>query len=328
MSTIPWVEKYRPASMNQIKNHDDKIATLRHYIKTESFPHLLLSGPSGVGKTTLISACASELYGDNVRTMVLNMNASDARGIDDVRTRIKAFVMSRSLSITGTTGMFKLVVLDETDAMTGDAQKILRKVIEQYTSNARFCLICNYQNKITQALQSRCTLFRFSPMDKDVMHDVVSNVVKEEKVNISKTAITTLCERANGDMRKAINILQSIHMVNTQKNNCKIKPDDINSILDYPRDGDMTIIMDVLINQPFATAYVIIKDLVKKESLSMKDILIEINRTLTDMIINDKTDIEIAKITSIMDKMRTIDMSQSSISIPKQVAGLVSLFNA
>ena len=159
----PWVEKYRPSTLDDLVAHKEIIGVLRRLIQADKLPHTLLYGPPGTGKTSTILAAARDMYGANFKAMTLELNASDDRGIDVVRNQIKEFAGTRRLFSRG----IKLIILDEADMMTNDAQFALRRVIEKYTSNARFCLICNYANKIIPALQSRCTKFRFAPLAPD-----------------------------------------------------------------------------------------------------------------------------------------------------------------
>lgn len=175
---LPWVEKYRPQALNDLISHQDILSTIQKFISEDRLPHLLLYGPPGTGKTSTILACAKQLYKDKeFGSMVLELNASDDRGIDIVRGPILSFASTRTIFKKG----FKLVILDEADAMTQDAQNALRRVIEKFTENTRFCLICNYLSKIIPALQSRCTRFRFGPLTPELMVPRLEHVVEEEK---------------------------------------------------------------------------------------------------------------------------------------------------
>jgi len=174
---LPWVEKYRPNSLDELIAHEEIIQILNKLIESNKLPHLLFHGPPGTGKTSTIIACAKKMYGANYSSMTLELNASDDRGIDVVREQIKEFAGTKKLFSTGV----KLIILDEADAMTQDAQSALRRVIEKYTSNTRFCMICNYVNKIMPALQSRCTRFRFAPLRPEQIMGRLEAIVSAEK---------------------------------------------------------------------------------------------------------------------------------------------------
>jgi len=198
---LPWVEKYRPNTLDDLISHAEIISTIKKFIDNEQLPHLLFYGPPGTGKTSTILAVAKELYGaKNLKKMVLELNASDQRGIDVVRTEILNFASSRSLHCKG----FKVIILDECDAMTRDAQAALRRVMEKYTKNVRFCLICNYLGKLIPAIQSRCTRFRFAPLSTKQMMPRINHVVEEEGINIDESGMDLLLKMAEGDMRRTV----------------------------------------------------------------------------------------------------------------------------
>lgn len=180
---------------------------LNKLIDSSKLPHLLFYGPPGTGKTSTITACAKKLYGNNYKSMALELNASDDRGIDVVRNEIKEFAGTRKLFSTG----IKLVILDEADAMTNDAQSALRRIIEKYTSNTRFCMICNYVNKIMPALQSRCTKFRFAPLKTEQISGRLDHIIAMESVKITEDGKKAILALAGGDMRRVLNLLQSAH---------------------------------------------------------------------------------------------------------------------
>jgi replication factor C subunit 3/5 len=204
---LPWVEKYRPNSLNEMVSHEEIIQVLNKLIDNSKLPHLLFYGPPGTGKTSAIVACAKKMYGNNYKSMALELNASDDRGIDVVRDQIKEFAGTRKLFSTG----IKLVILDEADAMTTDAQSALRRIIEKYTSNTRFCMICNYVNKIMPALQSRCTKFRFAPLKTEQITGKLDEICEAEKIKITPSGKQAILDQAGGDMRRVLNLLQSAH---------------------------------------------------------------------------------------------------------------------
>ncbi|KAF0300612.1 Replication factor C subunit 5 [Amphibalanus amphitrite] len=179
---LPWVEKYRPKQLSDLISHEEIIKTIGRFMKEDALPHLLFYGPPGTGKTSTILACAKQLYKPSeFQAMVLELNASDDRGIGAVRNQIQSFASTRTIFNRG----FKLIILDEADAMTKDAQNALRRIIEKYTDNVRFCLICNYLSKIIPAIQSRCTRFRFGPLATEQVAPRLDHVVKQEGVDLS-----------------------------------------------------------------------------------------------------------------------------------------------
>ncbi|KAG5983035.1 hypothetical protein E4U55_000931 [Claviceps digitariae] len=221
--SLPWIEKYRPTTLDDVSGHQDILATINKFVDANRLPHLLLYGPPGTGKTSTILALARRIYGaNNMRQMVLELNASDDRGIDVVRDQIKTFASTKQIFSMGGGGSgktdapsFKLIILDEADAMTNTAQMALRRIMEKYTANTRFCIIANYSHKLSPALLSRCTRFRFSPLKEGDIRVLVEKVVEEEHVQIGGEAVDALIKLSKGDMRRALNVLQACHASST-----------------------------------------------------------------------------------------------------------------
>ncbi len=269
-SNLPWVEKYRPNALQELISHDDIIKTIRKFISEEKLPHLLFYGPPGTGKTSTILACAKELYTPRqYSSMVLELNASDDRGIGVVRGQILSFASTRTVFNTG----FKLVILDEADAMTTDAQNALRRIIEKFTDNVRFCLICNYLSKIIPALQSRCTRFRFGPLDSKQILPRLDHVCEAEGVEVSEDGRQALMELSQGDMRKVLNILQSCAMAFDNR----VTEDNVYTCVGHPLKSDMTNVVNWLLNEPFSVAHTNITKLKTLKGLSLVDILSEVH---------------------------------------------------
>ena len=198
-ANLPWVEKYRPNALEELISHEDIVRTIRKFISQDKLPHLLFYGPPGTGKTSTILACAKEIYSPKqFNSMVLELNASDDRGIGVVRGQILSFASTRTIFNSG----YKLVILDEADAMTNDAQNALRRIIEKFTDNVRFCMICNYLSKIIPALQSRCTRFRFGPLQDNQILPRLEHVADSEKVEVTEDGKRALIDLSGGDMRK------------------------------------------------------------------------------------------------------------------------------
>jgi replication factor C small subunit len=205
---LMWVEKYRPKNIDEVVDLHDIVESLKAFLRTpRTMPHLLLAGIPGTGKTTVALCIARQLFGQNWKTFTLELNASDERGIDTVRDRIKDF--SR-YSRTGFGNVpFALIILDESDQMTGAAQTALRRIMETSSRTCRFILICNQSGKIIEPIQSRCAIFRFSKLDKKAMVEHLEKIAKRENIDLSSEAAERIVEYSEGDLRHAINALQT-----------------------------------------------------------------------------------------------------------------------
>ncbi|KAK4370460.1 hypothetical protein RND71_009935 [Anisodus tanguticus] len=246
--SVPWVEKFRPQSLADVSAHRDIIEN--KLASSNRLPHLLLYGPPGTGKTSTILALARKLYGTQMHNMVLELNASDDRGIDVVRQQIQNFASTQSMSF-GAKSAVKLVLLDEADAMTKDAQFVL--LIEKYTRNTRFALICNNVNKVIPALQSRCTRFRFAPLDAVHVSERLKHVIEAERLDVPEGGLKALVRLSNGDMRKALNILQSLEVTpaSTHMASQQITEEAVYLCTGNPLPKDIEQISNWLLNEPF-----------------------------------------------------------------------------
>ncbi|KAF8513475.1 P-loop containing nucleoside triphosphate hydrolase protein [Gautieria morchelliformis] len=261
---LPWVEKYRPVTLDDVVSHHQITSTIEKFIEKNRLPHLLFYGPPGTGKTSTILAVARRIYGNDYRKQILELNASDDRGIDVVREQIKQFAETRTLFNKG----FKLIVLDEADMMTNAAQSALRRVIEQYTRNVRFCIICNYVNKITPAIQSRCTRFRFSPLPMDEVERRLVGVIEAERVEITEDGKKALLRLSKGDMRRALNILQACHAaydITTET--------EIYSCTGNPHPSDIETVVNSMMSDEFTTSYQMINRLKTERGLALQDLI-------------------------------------------------------
>ncbi|KAK4940704.1 Subunit of heteropentameric Replication factor C (RF-C) [Elasticomyces elasticus] len=309
---LPWVEKYRPNTLDDVSGHQDILATINRFIEKNRLPHLLLYGPPGTGKTSTILALARQIYGPkNMRQMVLELNASDDRGIDVVREQIKTFASTKQIFSTSTQqstakfglGAFKLIILDEADAMTSAAQMALRRIMEKYTANTRFCIIANYTHKLSPALLSRCTRFRFSPLKEADIRRLVDHVISQENVNIAPEAVDSLVKLSKGDMRRALNVLQACHAGSRplpMRGQPPIKESDIKyelitndtiyTCIAAPHPDDIRMIMTTMLSEPDVTSCLTtINALKSSRGLALADILTALAEELQNLEVSTAT---------------------------------------
>lgn len=267
--TLPWVEKYRPVDLDGIAGNEGVVSTIRQFVKRRQVPHMLFYGPPGTGKTSTVIAIARELFGDHYKSMILELNASDDRGIDVVREQIKTFASTRQMFGGPQQQQFKLVVLDEADAMTNVAQNALRRIIEKYSAHTRFCILANYTHKLNPALISRTTRFRFSPIAPEAVRGFLAHVIAQEKVKISPAAEDALVSISEGDMRRNLNVLQAC----AARVEGQIEPRDIYDCVGSPDPHDIETIVSSLLHDKWAQSLDLLHKIKSERGLALADVL-------------------------------------------------------
>lgn len=268
-----WTEKYRPRTLDEIVNQTEIIERLKGFVINANIPHCLFLGPPGTGKTTSAHCLSRDLYGDNYKDYIMELNASDERGIGTIREVVKTF--SRTMSLGKVT--FKILILDEVDNMTAAAQNALRRLMEVNSSTCRFILLGNYGGKIIEPIQSRCTLFRFSYMTKEDQNKFLSEIIKKENVNISDGGLEAIFDVCRGDLRKALNILQSTASIKGI-----ITADIIYTITGRVGTSDIMKLLKTALKGNFLDAERLLKEMMGKYGIDGSDFIKQIYRVVYD----------------------------------------------
>ena len=260
-----WTEKYRPKILDEIINQEGIVKRLKGFVKRKNTPNLLLAGPAGVGKTTAVLAFANDLYKpENIRVNFLELNASDERGIDVVRERIKDFARTSSFGDIS----FKMILLDEADALTAPAQTALRRTMERFARTSRFALVVNYSSKIIEPIQSRCALFRFAPLAKEDIQKKVDQISENEGLVITDEGLQTLLDETKGDLRKVINILQATASISNN-----VTPELVFSVLGKAHPNEVVQMINLAVQGDFFGARKQLRGLLIDHGLSGIDLL-------------------------------------------------------
>jgi len=273
-----WIEKYRPSNLSEVVGQTPITSRLKNYVKERSMPHLLFAGPAGTGKTTCALALAKELFGELWKHNLHELNASDERGIDVVRGKIKEFARTAPLGEDG----FKIIFLDEADALTGAAQAALRRTMEKYSRTCRFVMSCNFSSKIIDPIQSRCAVFRFRPLKAEDVERYLKFVAVKEELNIDKEAYESLTYLAQGDLRRAINGLQMAAAANVD-----ITQDVVYQAVAAARPEEVKEALEMSLNNNFAGARERLDTLQITYGLAGEDVLRQMHRSVRDIEVPD-----------------------------------------
>lgn len=310
-----WTEKYRPKTLEEVVGQKHVTPRLKSYVASRNMPHLLLTGPAGTGKTTCSLALAKEMFGGEWRGNFIELNASDERGIDVVRGKIKEF--ARTAPLGGAD--FKIIFMDEADALTSDAQAALRRTMEKYSNICRFILSCNYSSKIIDPIQSRCAVFRFKPLTADDVREFLQMIVTKENVDIDDDAMEGLVHVARGDMRRAVNSLQvaaslgkRIDLDLVYQTTGMANPEAVRSMLDTALSGNFTRARDML-DETMITF-----------GLSGQDIIRQIHQAIFDLGITDSEKVRMMDKTGEIE-FRIVEGSNERIQLEALLAYLVMI---
>ncbi len=271
MSSTIWTEKYRPTTFSEVKGQEHVVHKLEAFVKEQNMPHLLFAGPAGVGKTTLSLVMAKSFFGDSWKSNFLELNASDERGIDVVRVKVKDFARTKALGDVP----FKIIYLDECDALTKEAQQALRRTMENYTSTCRFILSCNYSSKIIDPIQSRCAVFKFKPLEEEHLSSLIDHIVKEEELSLDEGAKEALFQASHGDARRVENILQSAATFSKT-----ITSKDVYSIASLAKPQELDQIFAHCAQKDFLSARKKMLDIMLEYGLSGVDMVIQLQKEI------------------------------------------------
>jgi replication factor C small subunit len=269
-----WTERYRPSKFSELVGQDNSAKRVESLTNSMNIPHMLFAGPAGTGKSTLALIVVKELYGQNWKENYLELNASDERGIQVVREKVKNFARTKSLGNIP----FKIIFLDEADALTPEAQQALRRTMENYSATCRFILSCNYSSKIIDPIQSRCAIFRFKLLEKKDIEKVIIKIAEQEKLDIKQEAIEILYEGCEGDCRRCINILQSTASISPI-----ITTELISTIISNSKPRDIKVVLDYALSGDFLSSREKLLDIMLKDSVSGQDVIKAIQKEIWNL---------------------------------------------
>lgn len=268
-----WTEKYRPEKLKDMVNQSHVVASLKSWVKEGRIPHMVFSGPAGCGKTTAAISTAKELFGKNWRENFLELNASDARGIDTIRENVKNFARSQAIGAD-----FRIIFLDESDSLTPEAQQALRRIMEKFSKACRFILSCNYSSRLIEPISSRCSVFRFRRLSKKDTEKYLERIVKWEKLKTEDKALDTIYNISEGDLRRAVNLLQAC-----AASGKKITEKTVYNISSQAKPEDVKEMLEMALKGKFKKARDKLQNLLIDQGLAAEDIVKSIHRELFSM---------------------------------------------
>jgi len=308
-----WTEKYRPSTFSELVGQDNSVKRVEALTNSMNIPHLLFAGPAGTGKSTLALIVVKELYKNNWKENYLELNASDERGINVVREKVKNFARTKSLGNIP----FKIIFLDEADALTPEAQQALRRTMENYSTTCRFILSCNYSSKIIDPIQSRCAIFKFKLLEKKDIEKVIMKIIEKENMTIKPEAIEILYEGCEGDCRRCINILQSTASISPS-----ITPELIATIISNTKPRDIKVVLDYALSGDFQKSKEKLLDIMLKESISGQDVIKAIQKEIWNLPVEPDIKVKLTEKTGEIE-FRIVEGSDPFIQLQSLLASFV-----
>jgi replication factor C small subunit len=313
MAAEIWTERYRPTSFEELVGQDEIVKRTKNLVDSLNIPHLLFSGPAGTGKSSLALIIVKQLFGEHWHENYLELNASDERGIDVVRQKVKDFARTKALQNVP----FKVIFLDEADALTREAQQALRRTMENFTSTCRFILSCNYSSKIIDPIQSRCAVFRFKLLEKKDIEKRIKLIAEKEKLILNEEALTALYEASEGDCRRVINLLQSTASISPN-----ITSELVNTIVSSAKPKDIKVVLEYALSGDFLNAREKLLDIMLKEGLSGQDIIKAIQKEVWNLQIEPEIKVRLTEKTGEVE-FRLVEGSDEFIQLEALLASFV-----
>ena len=313
MASEIWTEKYRPSKFSEIVGQDNTVKKVESLTNSLNIPHLLFAGPAGTGKSTLALIIVKELFGKFWRENYLELNASDERGINVVREKVKNFARTKSIGNVP----FKIIFLDEADALTPEAQQALRRTMENYSATCRFVLSCNYSSKIIDPIQSRCAIFRFKLLEKKDIEKIIRKIAEGEKLTISPDALELIYEGSEGDCRRCINILQSTASISPL-----INYDLVSTIISSAKPKDIRVVLDYAISGDFQKSREKLLDIMLRESISGQDVIKAIQKEIWNLPVEPEVKVKLTEKTGEAE-FRIVEGSDPFIQLQSLLASFV-----
>ena len=312
-NTTIWTEKFRPKKFDELVGQDDIIKKVESMTKSMNIPHMLFAGPAGTGKSTLALIVVKDLFGVHWKENYLELNASDERGIDVVRQKVKDFARTKALGNIP----FKIIFLDEADALTKEAQQALRRTMENYTSTCRFIMSCNYSSKIIDPIQSRCVVFRFRLLEKKDIKNIIDKIASNEKLIVSPESFNTLYEASEGDCRRVINLMQATSSISPN-----ITPELVSTIISQAKPADIKIVLDYALSGDFHNAREKLLDIMLKESISGQDVIKAIQKEVWNLNIEPELKVRLTEKTGEIE-FRMVEGSDEFIQLESLLASFI-----